>query len=129
MVLHPYEKIEEFLINLATTGKIWVDPDQLNWRLYKAVSQSVLEKTSPITLPKAIKNDAELNGIRSCHIRDGAALTAFLCWLENRVVTDKEPFTEYMVTEKIEEFRKLDSKHVFPSFATIAGYGPNGAFM
>ena len=33
-------------------------------------------------------------GIRACHIRDGAALTAFLCWLERTVASGAEKVTE-----------------------------------
>jgi Xaa-Pro aminopeptidase len=33
-------------------------------------------------MAKACKHPAELEGMRQAHIRDGAALTAFLAWLE-----------------------------------------------
>ncbi|MEK9680212.1 MAG: aminopeptidase P family N-terminal domain-containing protein, partial [Rhodospirillaceae bacterium] len=36
----------------------------------------------PCAKPKARKNETELNGIRAAHIRDGAALSRFLCWLD-----------------------------------------------
>lgn len=36
----------------------------------------------PCSLPKACKNAVELNGIRAAHVRDGAALTRFLAWLD-----------------------------------------------
>lgn len=44
--------------------------------------QCVVEGPSPITMAKACKHPAELEGMRQAHIRDGAALTAFLAWLE-----------------------------------------------
>lgn len=134
---HSYEEVEMFLKEIATTGKVIVDPDQLNWRLYSAVGTSVLEMTSPITLPKSIKNQAELNGIRNSHIRDGEALTAFLHWLEETVKntttsttgSSSAVITEFELSEKLEEFRGKDPLHVSPSFSTIAGYGPNGAII
>jgi len=51
--------------------------------------QSVVESPSPITLAKAIKNDRELEGMRQAHIRDGAALVAFLAWLEQALQDEK----------------------------------------
>ena len=125
--LHPYENVVAKLVEFSQLGKVWLDPDQVNWALHSAVSEgSLIEKGSPITLPKSLKNDAELTGVRQSHIRDGAALTAFLHWLEKRVTYDPEPLTEVMLMDKLEEFRKRDPLHVSPSFCTIAGYGPNG---
>jgi Xaa-Pro aminopeptidase len=45
----------------------------------------VLEKSGPIALLKALKNDVELEGMRNCHIRDGVAVVNLLTWsvLEN----------------------------------------------
>jgi len=130
-VVHEYGEVEAFVATLARAGRVVVDPTQINWKLHSVIGEnSVMEKTSPITLPKSLKNEAELAGFRDCHIRDGAALTAFLHWLET-TVTDATavPVTEYVVTQKIEEFRARDPKHVCPSFATIAGYGANGAII
>eukprot|EP01042_Synura_sphagnicola_P001113 gene1113-1253_t len=128
--LHPYENVVAKLVEFSQLGKVWLDPDQVNWALHSAVNEgSLLERGSPITLPKSLKNDAELTGVRQSHIRDGAALTAFLHWLEKRVTYDPEPFTEVMLMDKLEEFRKRDPLHVSPSFCTIAGYGPNGAII
>ena len=104
-----------------------VDPSQLNWGLFKIASAgNVVEVTSPITLAKSIKNEVELNGIRNCHVRDGAALTAFLCWLESTVRSGVESVSECSAADKLESFRRRMAKHVSPSFDTIAGYGPNG---
>ena len=42
---------------------------------------SVHMEVSPATLMKAVKNPTELKGFEACHVRDGAALTAYLAWL------------------------------------------------
>lgn len=133
ITIHAYEDVEAFLSTVATTGKVIVDPDQLNWRLYSAVGTAAVDKVSPITLPKSIKNPFELEGIRNSHIRDGEALTAFLYWLEQTVqnasATGSPAITEFELCEKLEEFRGKDPLHVSPSFSTIAGYGANGAII
>lgn len=135
VMLHNYDEIEGFLKAEAKLGKVIFDPVQLNWKLCQAIESSnehgnsVLRMTSPITMMKAVKNDSELEGIRQCHIRDGAALTAFLCWLEKTVKTDQIKITEYDVALKIEEYRGKAGFHVGPSFSTIAGFGENGAII
>jgi Xaa-Pro aminopeptidase len=132
VTVHRYEEVEDFLGSLQSTDSdVLVDPVQLNWRLYMAVTNTV-DVISPITLMKAVKNESELDGIRACHVRDGAALTAFLHWLENTIRGDGNgKLSEYDVAEKLEEFRKRGSpkEHVSPSFSTIAGFGPNGAII
>lgn len=126
--VHPYESVEDFLVGLGQT--VAVDPAQLNWRLCRAIGpDKTLHMTSPVTLAKARKNETELAGIRAAHIRDGAALTAFLHWLEGTVKAKPGSITEFDVAVKIEEFRQQVPQHVSPSFSTIAGYGSNGAII
>jgi Xaa-Pro aminopeptidase len=132
----PYSAIDGFLTNLVkdldatqSTQKIWIDDTKTNYRLFLAIQGRELFMASPLTLPKALKNDVELEGIRNAHIRDGAALTAFIHWLEQRVQSDPGTFNEQDVVEKLETFREKMNKHVGPSFSTIAGFGPNGAII
>ena len=39
-----------------------------------------VEKAGPIALLKALKNPVEQEGMRQCHIRDGAAVVNLLAW-------------------------------------------------
>lgn len=116
VVIHDYQEIEAFLVELSANSRILVDPGQLNWKLYRAIGDSAVDGTSLIALPKSLKNDTELTGIRQCHLRDGAALTAFLGWLESAVRAEPNTISEFDVTEKLEEFRGKLSGHVSPSF-------------
>ena len=50
-----------------------------------ALRQLFVEKTSPVTLAKAIKNEAELQGMREAHFRDGVALAKLFHGLEKQV--------------------------------------------
>ena len=124
----PYEDVKGFLVQQAAHGPVIMDPCQVNWSLYTCVGNSVLPKTSPIALAKSLKNDTELSGFRQSHIRDGAALTAFFCWLERHVQSGGR-ITEHEAAVRLEEFRGKMSNHRGPSFTTIAAYGPNGAMM
>jgi len=123
-----YEAVESVLTSTASARKVLADDTQLNMRLYTAIGSNAVTKASPVTLAKSIKNSVEMDGFRQCHIRDGAALTAFLCWLEGAVLAC-EPVTEFTAAEKLETFRGRLSGHVSPSFATIAGFAANGAII
>ena len=50
-----------------------------------ALRQLFVEKMSPVTLAKAIKNEAELQGMREAHLRDGVALAKLFHGLEKQV--------------------------------------------
>ena len=95
---------------------ILADPMTLNWRLYNAFGDRVRSFASPITLMKSIKNNAEIEGIKQAHIRDGVALTAFLHWLRDVVQKGSEIITEYDVGHKVAEFRAKMPGFVGPSF-------------
>ena len=78
-----------------------------SWALSLALGgdEKVDEIRSPIGDAKAIKNDTELEGMRKCHIRDGAALTKYFAWLEEELVTKGTKLDEVQAADKLEEFR------------------------
>ena len=81
----------------------------------------------PVTLPKAIKNDTELDGTRAAHRRDGAALTRFLAWLA--ATAPDGSVTEIAAVDKLADFRSNGELFRQLSFGTISGSGPNGAIV
>ena len=81
----------------------------------------------PCALPKAIKNDIEIEGTKAAHIRDGAALTSFLAWLSMTAPSGSEK--EMSVAQKLYDFRNRDDRFRGLSFDTISGSGPNGAIV
>jgi len=81
----------------------------------------------PCSLPKACKNETEVEGVRAAHVRDGAALTNFLAWLDQEVV--KGNLTEVSAAERLEQFRGASNLFHGPSFPTISGAGANGAIV
>ncbi|CAL5194731.1 unnamed protein product [Lathyrus oleraceus] len=87
-----------------------------------------VQKLSPVSLAKAIKNEAELNGMQGCHLRDAAALTQFWDWLETEI-TNNTIITEVEVSDKLLEFRTKQAGFLDTSFDTISGSGPNGAII
>ena len=81
----------------------------------------------PCALPKACKNETELNGVRAAHVRDGAALTQFLAWLDQQAQTGT--LTEISASDELERFRRCDNMLQGLSFPTISGAGGNGAIV
>ena len=59
---------------------------------------------SPVQDAKAVKNEAEQQGMRDCHIRDGTALVEFFAWLENELLSGRK-LDEVEAADKLEEFR------------------------
>jgi len=107
---------------------VLVDPGQSSaWYFDRltAAGATVVRGMDPCTLPRAAKNPVEIEGTRQAHIRDGAALTTFLHWVDT-VAQETLP-TEREIAEALEGFREATGALKDLSFDTIAGAGPNGA--
>ncbi|XP_058226132.1 aminopeptidase P2 [Rhododendron vialii] len=85
-------------------------------------------RTSPVAMGKAVKNQAELEGMCSSHLRDAAALAQFWAWLEEEIHMGVV-LTEVEVADKLLEFRSKQAGFVDTSFDTISGSGANGAII
>lgn len=81
----------------------------------------------PCRLPKARKNPTEIAATREAHLRDGAAMAEFLCWLDDQAPTGT--LTEISVVRALEGFRRATNALHDISFDTISGAGPNGAII
>lgn len=114
------ESAEKFLLS-----------NKASWSLNLALGGEgrVDEIRSPIADAKAIKNEAELEGMRACHIRDGAALTEYFAWLENELINKKTVLNEVDASDKLEEIRSKHKDFVGLSFDTISSTGANAAVI
>ncbi len=81
----------------------------------------------PCVLPKACKNAAEIAGATAAHLRDGAAMCRFLCWVDDAVLSGG--LSEIDVVTRLEAERRKDPLLRDISFDTIAGSGPHGAIV
>ncbi len=110
--------------------KIWLDKATAPSLVVSTLTESgatLIDKRDPVLALKAVKNDAELDGMRDAHKRDGVAMVKFLAWVDSAVGSGE--LTEIDVTEKLEAFRREDETLVEISFDTICGSGPNGAII
>lgn len=123
--------VAEFIPALrSTTGKVRVDKTTAPLAVaseIRAGQAEVIWGDDPCRLPKARKNAAEIEGMRAAHLRDGAAVVEFLCWLDDQ--TPKGTLTEIDVVTALEGFRRATNALHDISFDTICGSGPNGAIM
>ena len=112
----------------AGGAKIAVDPALAPAKyveILRAAGGKVVELTDPCALPRATKNDIELDGARSAHVRDGVAVTRFLHWIETEA--QGGDVDEITAAKKLEELRAHSNDLRDISFDTISGAGANGA--
>jgi Xaa-Pro aminopeptidase len=87
----------------------------------------LIRAADPCQLPKACKNPLEIEGTRKAHIRDGAALSRFLCWFAREAPNGA--LTEIAAAEALEGFRRATNYLSDLSFDSISGAGANGAIV
>ena len=118
----------------ALTGPVRVDRASAPVAVGMALQEAGIATVAgddPCRLPKACKTAAELAGIEAAHLRDGAAMVEFLCWLETALtgVCAGARLTEIDVVRALEARRQATGALHDLSFETICGSGPNGAIV
>lgn len=105
--------------------------NKASWALKRALGgdEMVEEMRSPIGDSKAVKNDNELEGMRACHVRDGAALIEYFAWLEQQLIEKKATLDEVDAADKLESLRAKQDLYVGLSFPTISSTGANAAVI
>lgn len=140
VMVRPYETFFEDIKGLvssmqpfgetATPAIKFLIGKQASWALKLALGEKNVEEVrSPIGDAKAVKNETELEGMRQCHIRDGAALIEYFAWLEDQLVAKEAKLDEVAAADKLEAIRKKQKDFVGLSFDTISSTGPNGAII
>ena len=127
VTVHPVDAMPGLIANLEgpvlldkATCPLWF-AEQLD-----ANGTQITWDRDPCILPKAQKNQAELDGMRNAHLRDGAAMVTFLHWLDTAIAAG-ETLTEIDIAQKLESIRATGGDLNDISFETISGIGPNAA--
>jgi Xaa-Pro aminopeptidase len=109
--------------------RVWVDESRVNQRIYNVVKKHADIHAMPGPIPgiKAVKNNTEILGFRSAHVRDGASMVKFLFWLEHAIKNRK--ITELEAAAKLEEIRSKNSLFQGISFETISAFGAHSAIV
>jgi Xaa-Pro aminopeptidase len=123
---------DELAPALASLGgkKVRLDPSSASawyFEQLKSAGAEIVRGQDPVIMPRACKNDAEIEGTRQAHKRDGAAVSRFLHWLATDAQTGK--VTEIEACQKLESFRQATGALKDLSFDSISGAGPNGAIV
>ena len=109
---------------------ILLDPDEVNYTLYKVVTREIVEAESPIKRMKTVKNATEIAGFKSAMLKDGIAMVKFLRNIELRIKnSEREPLTEIGVDKMLTGLRAEQPLYRDISFDTIAGYQAHGAIV
>lgn len=109
--------------------KVMVDPATSNaWftLTLQSTGAQLINAADPCLLPKAAKNATEIAGMKACHIRDGAAMTQFLCWLDKEVAAGRL-HDEAVLADQLQRCREQDPTLADLSFDTISAAGENAA--
>ena len=121
--VRPYEEVFSDIKALSETGeskastngsteatapkKKFMISTKASWALSLVLGgeDKVDEMRSPIGDAKAIKNKTELEGMRQCHVRDGAALSEYFAWLEEELAKEGTKLDEVEAADKLEQIR------------------------
>lgn len=122
----PYEDVKNGLKDYFEYN-ILLDPEEVNYTLYKTVTREIVEEESPVKRMKTIKNPIEIAGFKSAMLKDGIAMVKFLRWLKPAVESGEQ--SEMSVDEKLTSLRAEQPLYRDISFDTIAGYQTHGAIV
>ena len=121
-----FPKLREFS---QKSKRVWVDENRVNQRIVNTLKRhaKIHFSPGPIPLIKAVKNDTEIEGFHSAHIRDGAAMVKFLFWLGQSMQGNR--ITELGAAAKLAEFRARNTLFQGLSFETISAYRAHSAIV
>jgi Xaa-Pro aminopeptidase len=131
VTIEPADRLGPALDELVAEGdRVQADPaTAASWVFDRlaAAGAKIHRAADPCLLPKACKNSTEIDGTRTAHRRDGAALTRFLAWLTRQA--PKSGLSEIGASDRLEAFRREGEHFRDLSFPTISGAGSNGAIV
>ncbi len=110
--------------------KVKLDPSSASAWYFEHLQNAgaeIVRGQDPVVLPRACKNEAELEGARAAHRRDGAAVSRYLHWVASEAQGGK--IDEISACMKLEEIRRATGALKDLSFDSISGAGPNGAIV
>jgi Xaa-Pro aminopeptidase len=129
IVVASYDAIASALSALGSGTHVVLDDQRVNALLRESIpgSCSVVCEPQLTALPKARKNETELQQWDRVQELDGAVMVRFLKWLEEEM--PKGGVTECSAADQLEAIRRSEPQCFDLSFTSISGYGPNGAIV
>lgn len=123
------EREASAVLEQQASRKVLADPQTANaWcqLMLERAGAELIADQDPVLIPKACKNETEIAGMRSAHIRDGVAETRFLAWLDAEVAAGRL-HDEGVLSDRLYEFRAGQDLFKDISFDTISAAAGNAA--
>jgi Xaa-Pro aminopeptidase len=130
---HPYEDYAPTLKQLAADDSacVWLDPQGVTMGtllLLQDQSAQVLEAESPVIMPRALKNEVELQRIRYAHRQAAVGKIQSLARLK-QAERNSEKVSEQQYAGWLRSYYEKRPDFADLSFETIAGAGANAAIV
>ncbi|XP_066598684.1 xaa-Pro aminopeptidase ApepP isoform X2 [Prorops nasuta] len=131
-VYHPYKDIYKVLNQIASSctekDKIWLSSNS-SYAIHRECEKAKKHVAMlPVCFMKAVKNQVEIDGMKSSHTRDSVALVKYFAWLEDKIKSG-EYITEISGAAQLEKFRSEQDHYIGLSFPTISSVGAHGAII
>ncbi len=129
--ISPYESVQTALAVFPAGSRIAYDAKLTNASLVRAIPAGCVpvEIDDYLVKAKAVKSAVEIENLKHCQARDGAAMIRFLMWLEEAMPQGSAPVTELDAVSKLTALRAALPLAMGDSFDAIAAYGANAAMM
>lgn len=111
--------------------RIGFDPAQCPLGLEEMFQESGIrsvEIPDPCLMAKALKSPTEIAGFREAHKRDARPVARCLGWID-AAMKDGIALDELMISNKLRDFRQMESGYMQDSFPAIVGTGANAAII
>ena len=127
--IYPYDDVYSYVQSISSDKKVLLSRANVNSRLVSNIPSEVtiLDEPNLTLLPKAVKNETEMENERIAHIKDGIAVTKFIHWLKKNVT--RTTITELSAAEKLYQFRSEQEHFLGESFDPIIAYGTHAAIV
>lgn len=127
--IYPYDDVYSYVQSISSDKKVLLSRANVNSRLVSNIPSEVtiLDESNLTLLPKAVKNETEMENERIAHIKDGVAVTKFIHWLKKNVT--RTTITELSTAEKLYQFRSEQEHFLGESFDPIIAYGTHAAIV
>ena len=116
----------EKTIKNLNIDKIIIDPLNSNEHIYDILHESkILPKKNFLQLDRAVKNDKEIDFAFKTHIEDAIAICEFMAWFSSSDMA----YTEYELSNILQNYRKRSKKYICDSFPSIIGFNENASII
>ncbi len=125
VAIRPYNDVYEYAMHV-TDSRVLLETGKVNYALVNNLDETnkIIDKMNPTVVMKSKKNAVEIENLKTAHIKDGIAMTKFICWMKQNI--DKVSMTECEAADMADRMR-MEQGALDLSFSTISAYGANAA--